>query len=220
MSLTKYPSTWHLPWSDNYKSTTDRVLKSADHFVGKRVVVTEKMDGENTTIYHTGKCHARSLDSGYHASRTDVRRVAGEVAHTIPEGWRVCGENMFAKHSLFYNDLEALFLVFSVWDDTNHCLSWDETLKFCKERGLKTVPMLMVGPWAKGDEKIVFAGWERQKEGYVIRLYDRFHFSDFDTALAKYVRKNHVQTSEHWLRQPLVKNLVKRKSEKKLPKGV
>lgn len=207
MTLTKYPPTWHLPWSQGYKPTTDKVLKNADHFLGKQVVVTEKMDGENCTMYHGGKCHARSLDSGYHASRTVVRKIAGEVGHLIPEGWRVCGENMFAKHSIFYDNLEAYFLVFSVWDDTNTCLSWLDTVEFCDRLNLRTVPIEMLGPWDEDDKELLHAGQDwTKKEGYVIRLRDSFHFSDFDKSLAKFVRKNHVQTDEHWLRQPLVQN--------------
>ena len=45
----KYPRTYHVPWSPGTTSD-DRLLKSVDQFVGKRVVVTEKMDGENTTM--------------------------------------------------------------------------------------------------------------------------------------------------------------------------
>lgn len=206
MSLTKYPSTYHLPWSENYKSTTDKVLTSAEHFEGKQVVVTEKMDGENCTMYPTGKCHARSLDSSYHESRTDARRVAGEIAHMIPEGWRVCGENMFAKHSIHYTNLKALFLVFSVWDENNICLSWSDTREFCDNLGLKTVPVLMYGRWNKEECIPLMLLDEDKQEGYVIRLSDAFSFQDFDTSVAKYVRKNHVQTSEHWLRQKLVRN--------------
>lgn len=209
MPLTKYPSTWHLPWSENYKDTTDRVLDNADHFEGKHVIITEKMDGENTTMYGvTGKCHARSLDSAYHESRSDVRRVAGEVAYQIPPGYRVCGENMFAKHSIHYKNLDALFLVFSVWSDDNRCLSWRDTQKFCDTLSLKTVPVLYQGMWTRSIHDEIELD-ERAQEGYVIRLSGEFDFEDFGVSLAKYVRKNHVQTSEHWLRQQLVRNIVR-----------
>lgn len=35
-------------------------------------------------------------------------------------------------------------------------------------------------------------------EGYVTRNLDSFHINDFDKNVAKCVRKNHVQTDEHW----------------------
>ena len=47
----KYPRTPHLPWS--LGATNDDVKqRDLSHFVGKQVVVTEKMDGENTTLYN------------------------------------------------------------------------------------------------------------------------------------------------------------------------
>ena len=42
----KYPRTFHLPWSPGATSD-DKMLKSIEHFIGKEVVITEKMDGEN-----------------------------------------------------------------------------------------------------------------------------------------------------------------------------
>ena len=86
MSFIKYPRTFHVPWSLG-KTSDDKVLKSADHFVGKEIVITEKMDGENTSIYKEG-LHARSLDSKRHESRTMVTKLWSEIAHDIPENWK------------------------------------------------------------------------------------------------------------------------------------
>ena len=55
----KYPRTYHLPWSS--PSSDDRVASSLNHFVGQEVVVTEKLDGENTSLYND-YVHARSLE--------------------------------------------------------------------------------------------------------------------------------------------------------------
>jgi len=46
----KYPRTPHLPWSPGASSDDVRHL-NIDHFKNKQVVVTEKMDGENTSLY-------------------------------------------------------------------------------------------------------------------------------------------------------------------------
>ena len=43
-------------------------------------------------------------------------------------------------------------------------------------------------------------------EGYVVRLADSFDVGDFSKSIAKYVRAGHVQTDEHWLDKPMVKN--------------
>lgn len=63
----KYPRTYHLPWSHTTGSP-DRFLPDVRHFAGIEVVITEKMDGENTTIYRD-HVHARAIDGGSHKSQ-------------------------------------------------------------------------------------------------------------------------------------------------------
>jgi TatA/E family protein of Tat protein translocase len=122
----KYPRTYHLPWSPG-RTSDDRVLPSLDGFIGEDVVVTAKMDGENTTLRR--EClHARSLDWEPHPSRTMIKALHARVAADIPAGWRLCGENLQAVHSIRYTQLPDVFLLFSVWDERNRCLSWAETL--------------------------------------------------------------------------------------------
>ena len=58
----KYPRTPHLPFSQGMSD--DKRLSSTTHFQGMQIVVTEKMDGENTTIYNN-KVYARSIDSAH-----------------------------------------------------------------------------------------------------------------------------------------------------------
>lgn len=62
----KYPRTFHLPYSLTL-TDDDKRLESDGHFkLFDEVVVTEKMDGENTTVYQDGRIHARSLDGDSH----------------------------------------------------------------------------------------------------------------------------------------------------------
>ena len=49
MSRTKYPRTMNFPWSQS-NSSDDVWWEESSWFDGKLVVVTEKMDGEGTTI--------------------------------------------------------------------------------------------------------------------------------------------------------------------------
>ena len=203
----KYPRTFHFPWSPGTTSD-DRILKSFEHFLGRPVVVTEKMDGENTTMY-SNHIHARSLDSAHHPSRTIVKQLHGQIKHEIPEGWRVCGENLYAKHSIAYDQLPAYFLVFSIWTDKNVCLSWSDTKEWCSLLGLHTVPELYVGLFSEDTIRSMFSGTSKfggEQEGYVVRTVEGFPYSEFATHVAKYVRKNHVQTSEFWMTQPVVPN--------------
>ncbi len=109
----KYPCTPHLPWSLG-SSSDDTYLFDTSHFEGGQVVVTEKMDGENTILYRDG-LHARSVDSRHHVSRDWVKQLHGGLAHEIPSGWRVCGENGYARHFVSYEALESYCSVFSIW---------------------------------------------------------------------------------------------------------
>jgi hypothetical protein len=204
----KYPRTYHLPWSENLKND-DRGLENCNHFVGKEVVVSEKLDGENTTGYWDGKIHARSIDSDNHPSRNLVKGFLTPKIYQLPKDWRVCGENMYAKHSIFYQHLKSYFYVFSVWNELNHCLSWDDMVETCQILNLEVVPVIYRGIW--DEEKIRSLKREYndngdQVEGYVVRLAEGFPYRAFRKSVAKFVRKNHVQTSKFWRSEAIVPN--------------
>jgi len=204
----KYPRTMHLPFSPGV-SSDDRVIETLDHFEGKEVVVTVKMDGENSTLYR-GHCHARSLDSRHHASRTWIKQFHGRIAHLIPDNWRVCGENLFARHSISYDDLKSYFYGFSVWDDQNKALSWDETLYFFEDLGITPVEELYRGEFSTKGLIDLSNNLDLSKvEGFVVRTMDEIPFNQFHLLVAKWVRQGHVQTDTHWMHSEVVPNLLK-----------
>lgn len=208
MKLFKYPRTKHCPWSRS-KGEDDKEHKSMKQFIGREIVATEKMDGENTSMY-SDHYHARSVDSRHHPSRDVVKAIWGEVRHQIPENWRMVGENLFAKHSIHYDNLDSYFYGFSIWDERNVALDWDTTLELFKDWGITPVPELYRGVY---DESIIKTLWNETKsssmEGYVIRVVDEIPYDDFALYAAKFVRKNHVQTSEHWMHSEIVPNKLK-----------
>jgi hypothetical protein len=211
-SRVKYPRTFHVPWSPGATSD-DKTLSDLSHFEGQEVVVTVKLDGENCTLYRDG-LHARSLEYDAHASRDWVKALHARIAHEIPEGWRICGENLYAQHSIHYKYLASYFQVFSIWDGLR-CLDWDTTCAYASMLGLKTVPVLYRGEW---DKKLISnlcgpgAGAYNGDllEGYVIRLASDFRYGAFKRSVAKYVRANHVTTSDHWKSQQVVPNGLER----------
>ncbi|GAA0853286.1 hypothetical protein GCM10008915_73720 [Bifidobacterium pullorum subsp. gallinarum] len=73
------------------------------------------------------------------------------IKYRIPEGYRICGENAYAKHSLLYSALPSYFLLFSVWNEHNVYLSWDETEDWADRLGLAAVPVLYKGIWNEDD---------------------------------------------------------------------
>ena len=175
-------------------------------FEGRDVVITEKMDGENTTMYRD-HIHARSLDSGHHPSRSWVKGLHSTIAARIPPGWRVCGENLYAKHSVGYEELSSYFMVFSIWDDTDMCLSWAQTREWAELLELEVVPVLHEGTWDEALARELAEGLDTNvTEGFVVRLADEFARGVFREAIAKWVRADHVQTETHWMHREVVPN--------------
>lgn len=205
----KYPRTWHLPWS--VMSKDDRQLKDDSIFHGKRVIVTEKRDGENTTWYND-YMHARSINSGSHETRDWVKGLWSQKSYLLDDNMRICGENCYAVHSIKYDNLPTYFFMFSMWIE-NECLSWDETIEYAGVLGLNTVPVIYDGIYDKDLILETFKQYDNdQVEGYVIRISDSFKYSDFRNSVAKYVKpsfKQKVNDSHgHWISKKVEKNIL------------
>ncbi|MFJ6675035.1 RNA ligase family protein [Actinosynnema sp. NPDC091369] len=199
---TAYPRTPHLPWSPGASADDVRVA-DLDGLRGREVVVTEKLDGENTTLYVDG-LHARSLDSAHHPSRSWVKGLQGRIGARLPEGWRVCGENVHARHSIGYEGLESWFYGFSVWDG-DRCLDWDRTARFLRDLGVPVPPVLWRGVFDERALRRLRVDTARQ-EGFVVRTVEGFAREEFGRRVAKWVRAHHVRTDTHWMTAPVVQN--------------
>jgi hypothetical protein len=203
----KYPRTLHLPWSKG-ATQDDRIHTDLSGFIGKEVIASRKMDGECTSLY-TDNYHARSLDGNSHPSQSWARNFHSKIAHNIPKGWRICCENLYAKHSIAYDSLPSYLLVHSIWNEQNVCLEWDSTVEWAKLLDMQTVPVLYRGLWdekrirALHDEKL-----DNQHEGYVVRIASAFSYADFRKVVGKYVRAGHVQSGQHWKHQRIIPNQI------------
>ncbi|MCE6998653.1 AAA family ATPase [Saccharothrix sp. S26] len=199
---TAYPRTPHLPWSPGASADDVRVA-DLDGLRGRDVVVTEKLDGENTTLYADG-LHARSLDSAHHPSRSWVKGLQGRIGARLPGGWRICGENVHARHSIGYEGLESWFYGFSVWDG-DRCLDWDRTVRFLRDVGVPVPPVLWRGVFDERALRRLRVDTARQ-EGFVVRTVEGFAREEFGRRVAKWVRPHHVRTDRHWMTAPVVAN--------------
>lgn len=217
----KYPRTYHLPSSPNLQND-DRKHKDVRLLLSQPIIGTIKIDGENCTMYRD-YIHARSLDSKHHPSRSMVKALHGRIAHEIPDGWRIAGENVYAMHSIHYKHLEDHFYVFSIWNEKNEALSWKDTLDYCDILGLKTVPVFYSEENIRGGDNErnsyyldrihrtfmdYVQDYPDEVEGYVLRVKDKIPYHMFKHYTGKYVRKNHVQTDEFWMEKPVVPNEI------------
>jgi hypothetical protein len=203
----KYPRTTHLPWS---KGVTHDDLRSIELPFDpmEDIVITEKLDGENTTMYWD-TLHARSIDGRSHRSRNWVKSLQAQIGHLMPNDFRLCGENMYAQHSIAYEQLESYFYLFSIWQH-HTCLSWDETLEWASLLELTVVPQLYRGALKDVDLILFHQQLDLEKqEGFVIRPTRGFTRDEFTQSVFKWVRPHHVQTDEHWMFKSITPNKLK-----------
>ena len=205
--LIKHPRIRHLPWS--HPSRDDLKDFDLENFKNKDVVVTLKLDGENTTMYKD-YIHARSLDSMHHPSRSWVKKLHSEIGFEIPLGWRFCGENLYAKHTIHYKNLKSYFFIHSIWDE-NVCLGWDKVELWAEIFSLETVPVLYSGRFDEGKIKSLYQkDYESNKmEGYVVRLSGEFSYENYDKCVAKYVHDSFIIEDDHWMNKEIVLNHLK-----------
>lgn len=218
----KYPRTPHLSWSPG-RTVDDKAVTDYQYLMADEIVVLEKMDGENTTLYPDGYTHARSIDSKYHPSRTWIKNDWASKSYMLPPDIRIVGENMYARHSIHYTDLTNYFYGFAAFQD-DYCLDWDMTVDLIHDFGYPTPRLLYRGAWQPntlsklidigkliGDP--VDQGGYGNIEGYVVRTVRGFPIDMFGYHVAKYVRSDHVQSDNHWMHQEIVKNELRDDSQ-------
>lgn len=205
MTYYKHPRTPHMLSSPG--ATDDDVRVSGDRLRNARLVVSEKMDGGNVTLY-PDSMHARSTNSPGHVWDAPVKGLWGAMRHRIPDGWRITGESLYARRSVSYDNLPSVLMVFAVWDEHNRMLAWEDMERWVQWWGMVTVPVLYRGV----DVTEACAVWHRYRdpatsEGFVVRNADAFHYNDFRYHVMKYVRAHHVQTHHHhWQRHDFPTN--------------
>lgn len=189
----RYPRTFVLPWSEHCGEGDVR-LSNLQPLHGRQIVVTEKMDGENISLYRD-YFHSRGLETAEHSSREWLKAFWQSIRELIPPGWRVCGEYLFARHTISYSNLDSFFLGFAVWDNSNNCLGWDETVEYLRSLGISHARVLYRGEF---DELALRALWGRtcgtNSEGYVLRADSAFAYKDFRRLVGKFVRQGYQQT--------------------------
>lgn len=199
--MIQHPSIPHLDTSPSQ----GRLMVHASDFLGVHITVTEKMDGEIATIYPDGSYHPRSLTYSRHWSRDIVKQRIPGIATHMKHNEMFVFENMYAVHTIEYNDLkDYLYLLFIVRD--GDVISARETKKIAETCGLATPTVLWSG--------VLRSRWQLQKlsgfrEGYVVRWSKRFPYKQLRLFAAKYVVEGFVQSGEeHWTNKVAKRNKI------------
>ncbi|CAN7445611.1 RNA ligase family protein [Rhizobium leguminosarum] len=124
----------------------------------------------------------------------------------MADGERIVGENLYARHSIGYDDLPSYFLGFARIIE-GEVQSWDLTLARFEELSIVPVSTLYRGPYKAGLFEDTAASLDRTKqEGFVVRIADAFPETEMPVRMGKYVRDNHVQSETHWMQSELIPN--------------
>lgn len=205
----KFPRTPHHHLSLGKGSSDKYANKEA--LVGEYVAINLKMDGENTSIYSDGFCHARSVNSTNHSSRDWVKAFSHYISPFLDGGSRICGENLFAKHSIQYSELESYFYGFAIFNSNNFCLSFAETKAKFEELSIVMPKLLYEGKFSDRIVKEIAHSVDfSENEGFVIRTLREFHYDDYSSNVLKFVRENHVQTTKHWRHEQIIQNMIQK----------
>lgn len=199
----------HLPFSPG--STSDDKFMSNETFEGfsgHELIYTEKLDGSNVCLTRNNVFSRSHGGAPGHISFDRLKLFHSVIQNEIWDNLSVFGEWCFAVHSIEYSMLQHHLNIFGIRDDlTEEWWSWDDVSDYADFIRVPTVPVILRGAVKSSEEikNIVenFASFSSAygpvREGLVIRRADKF--IDLSSSVGKWVRKNHVQTDEHWTRK-------------------
>jgi hypothetical protein len=217
MQSGKYGRTYHYPFSPGTTSD-DRINYDywSDLQQIRSVVHTEKLDGENNCLNRWGvfaRSHVAPTTSPWTAT---LREFWQQVKYDLGD-LEIFLENLYAVHSIRYQQLEQHFYVFAVREH-DRWLSWEEVKFYAAMLDLPTVPQIeiestpgnqtlfeqkimnIVGTGGAFDPVDTATDKPCTLEGIVSRNAAAFHCDQFAHNVFKWVRGGHVKTNEHWTR--------------------
>ena len=205
----KYGRTKHFDFSPGVESD-DKVISEAEFefFLNKEVILSEKLDGSNVCLTSTdvfARSHSGPPD---HASFSHLIDIHGFLRHKIPKNISVFAEWCLAIHSIKYMMLQHPLNILSVRDDeTGKWWSWDEVVMMANELSVPTAPVILRGYFSElavlkntvENFSQLSSVYGAEREGIVVRITDPIiQNKECLSGIAKWVRKNHVKTDNHW----------------------
>lgn len=218
MDSPKYNRTFHMPYSPG-GTNDDKRATSVESLIGRPIVITEKMDGSNTSLEADG-CYARThAGAPTHASFDGLKALHANIRYKIPQRVQLFGEWCYAQHSISYSELPGYFMLFNVREllEKPFWASWAEVKLWAEEIEVPTVPVLFEGSVQSEDKlKELVESFMNQpsacggiREGVVVRYAMEFSEDQFSACVMKCVRANHVQTSDHWKDQEIIRQKLR-----------
>jgi hypothetical protein len=153
----KYPRTPHLTGSRLQPGDEDLRCIAAEAVWGRALIVEEKVDGANSAISFEAdgtlllQSRGHYLDGGprerhFALFKSWATCHQAEFWQVLGARWVMYGEWMYAKHTLFYDDLPHYFLEFDVLDkDTGRFLATAKRRALLRELPVVAAPVLHAG---------------------------------------------------------------------------
>ncbi len=231
----KYPRTRHLKGSRKQAGDEDLNSVPFEEIRGKYLVLEEKIDGANCGISfgEDGKMYLQSrghfLNGGYGERQFDLFKAWADcfranLRDLLGSRYVMYGEWMFAKHTVFYDELPHYFMEFDLFDkETEMFFSTAKRREFLSAAPfIHSVPVLAQGRCRKSEEITELIGHSRfiseepkrslreQCERYGVDvertgkqtdvsgmmegIYIKIEEGDYTTGRLKYVRHSFLNT--------------------------
>lgn len=219
----KFPRTPHLVWLGEGSPRDDKVLNpiDRDEFLGRPIVVEEKVDGANIAIafdtsgapviQNRGTILSARAHPQFQPLWHWLANHRDRLASSVEERLILFGEWLFAVHSVRYDHLPDWFLAFDVYEKAvGRFWSSERRDTLVRSIGLFSVPVLGFGKYELCQLKsLLETTRSRYAHAQVEGLYLRSQVDDWLLKRAKLVRPEFTQSiHRHWASRPLVRNAL------------
>lgn len=169
----KHPKIYNLVSSPIRKNDGEEIHPHEQFFYDKQIIVFPFQNQEIISIY-SDYVHGTYLEEHRNGHLSDeVKQLQYEIGYNIPDGWRICG----------VLDHEDNFQVFTVWNDENVCIDWDDTLEWVDLLDLDEPKTLYEGRFHTPTVRDLEQKTELTSSGFLIRDKSDFEYPDtFDYA--------------------------------------
>jgi hypothetical protein len=153
----KYPRTPHIAGSRVQPGDDDLRLISAEQLLGRELIVEEKLDGSNAGISFEPngalllQSRGHYLDGGprerhFALLKSWATSHGTELWDALGDRYLMYGEWLYAKHTIFYDDLPHYFIEFDVMEKaTGEFLSTDRRRELLGVLPIVSAPVLWTG---------------------------------------------------------------------------
>lgn len=182
--IIKYPRTPHIQGSRLQPGDEDLSQRRFAELSGRHVVLEEKIDGANSAISFTadGELRLQSrghfLTGGNREKHYELLKQWAAVQRdrlyaVLGSRYIMYGEWMYAKHSIFYDQLPHYFMEFDVLDRENgKFLDTPSRHELLKDLPICSVPVLASGSFSSRDEILKYLGDSKYiSDGHIANLH-------------------------------------------------